>query len=118
MADQKSYLKQVESGVVLSDDQAINETERAISSVDVQKQLELENQELQRELFKVVNSHLRIIKPEFEYQELDEFWDLQRRLHENDFRKREVEFEARLAQLDKIRAAREDRLKELTGGKK
>jgi hypothetical protein len=118
MADQKSYLKQVDSGVVLSDAEAVEDTEGAIKSIEVQKQLEVENQDLQRKLFRLVNDNLRLLKPEFKYQELDEFWELQKQLHANDFKKREVEFDARLKQLDKIKVAREERLKELTGDKK
>lgn len=114
MADKKGYMKQVESGVVSNPD-VIVEANKALLDMRLQKQLELDNQLLQKRLFDVVSNNLRVLEPKSEFEKLDEYWDVYKQLHANDFAKKMVEFDARLGQLDKAIAAREERVRELTG---
>lgn len=118
MADEASYLKQVESGVILNNPDAVSDAQKALEDMQKQKQLELENQELQKKLFKIVNDNLRVLEPKNQYETVEEYWDIYKKVHANDFSKKMVEFEARLRQLDKVIKAREERVQEVTGGKK
>lgn len=118
MADEKSYLKQVDSGVVRSNPEAIKEALMALDDAKKQKELEIQNQELQKKLYKVVNENLRVLEPKSEFEKLDEYWILYKQIHANDFEKRFVEFDSKLRQLDKMIKVREERVAEMMGDTK
>lgn len=115
MADEKSYLKQVESGKVKTDEEVIEQAEAALRDMEYQGELEERNWDAQEKLYQVVNNNIRVLNPEHEYQKVDEFWELQRELHTIAHERSKIQHDGTMRQIAKAISEREKQLKDLKG---
>lgn len=115
MADEKSYLAQLESGKVQSNDEAIEQAEAALRDMEYQQELEVKAWEAQEKVYVVVNNNIKVLNPEHEYQKLQEFWDAQKELHTISHERSKIAHDVQMRQLEKAVNARKEEIKVLKG---
>lgn len=114
MSDEKSYLKQLDSGST-NKEQALKDAELAVEEIKKTLKWELDGFELQRKLYELVKGKNALVKPEFVYQQDDEYWRVQEKVMAINFEKQEFEHQKKVYQIEKTLKIREDSLKELKG---
>lgn len=108
----KSYLAQVESGdLTVGIEKQEKDVQRHILLLDnIKKDWAVKCRE-----FELLKTSARIIEPKYEYQKLDEYWAIQNDYRELEQQRQKIDFDDRIAQLEKVIKAKQDELARLKG---
>lgn len=98
MTDKQSkYLEQVDSGVVLDKSEEIKRQEDIVKMATESLDFLEQEFELVKEVQVIVRNGMKLLEPEHEYQTVDKYWELQKKLaeigHMKDLNTKKIELE-------------------------
>lgn len=115
MAEDK-YMENVENGLIMTDD---DEIKRLQDKIDLhEKALEdyKEKRSLSEQFQKVIRDNIRKIEPEFEYQQKDEYWNINKKLSEIRHKQELRDIDITIERLEKTINTDKEKLENLKGG--
>lgn len=116
MAEDK-YMEEAENGIIKSDDEEIANLEKNISLHEETLEDTKKRKELTKEFQEVVRNNPRKLNPEFEYQNMDKFWELHTKLIELQHKQELNKIDLEIERLEKTIKDRKEKLESLKGGK-
>ena len=111
--NEQEYLTQLNSGKIRNKEAMITEHEELLRLHKLSYGWLVEEMEIQKELFNIINNNSKPCKLEFEYQKNEDYWKCQKSLRQIDFNRKMEEKKTNINRLSSILKIKEEELKRI-----